>query len=432
MKKIILSLLVIMTGICPAFSQETDSIIQLDEVMIEAPSNKTIIKKAIGNLHSLTKESIYGSNCQFIQIMESAGKVIQLTREYGYLYANGYSDKKRNEWDSYWITNFNPVYNARSLRYDIDGNNVLADSYYSVEDLNANARDFYDARFKFVFEIVRLIYLYGPVYSRNWTDYTFNLKDVTPDSYLLSFESSDNYPAKNPLYAKGQLEIDSESMKLKSIRIENLGMHYAGNYGKYEYQIERYPDSHDKRILQDCVDCSFGVDTDGNIDYALIHILWSPDNDQYYKGGCGHQPRNITAGSDFVVTECMKLEPFKIAHDKRIDESKMSKKEKKQREKLAKILISDISRYREGSSYNPDAIEKIDWALDVSDAERQLSRKMPIQEQYRIQSSDYFSMRDEMDAKEEKTNNATQERDEARKQLYDMARSLLFNDPLKD
>ena len=133
-----------------------------------------------------------------------------------------------------------------------------------------------------------------------------------------------------------------------------------------------------------------------------------------------------------IVTECMKLEPFKIAHDKRIDESKMSKKEKKQREKLAKILISDISRYREGSSYNPDAIEKIDWALDVSDAERQLSRKMPIQEQYRIQSSDYFSMRDEMDAKEEKTNNATQERDEARKQLYDMARSLLFNDPLKD
>ena len=108
------------------------------------------------------------------------------------------------------------------------------------------------------------------------------------------------------------------------------------------------------------------------------------------------------------------------------------KKEKKQREKLAKILISDISRYREGSSYNPDAIEKIDWALDVSDAERQLSRKMPIQEQYRIQSSDYFSMRDEMDAKEEKTNNATQERDEARKQLYDMARSILFNDPLKD
>ena len=426
----ILSILVISAEICPSFSQERDTVIQLDEVMIEAPSNKTIIRKAIGNLHSLTKESIYGANCQFIQIMESAGKVIQLTREYGYLFENGYSDKKRNQWDSYWLTNFNPVYNARSLRYDIDGNTVLANSYYSVEGLNAS--DFYDARAKYVFEIIRLIYLYGPVYSRNWTDYTFNLKDVTPDSYLLSFESSANYPAKNPLYAKGQLEVDSESMKLKSIRIENMGMHYASVYSKYEYEIERYPDSHDKRILQDCVDCSFGVDTDGNIDYALIHILWSPDNEQYYKGGRGKQPRNIAAGSDFMVTECMKAEPFKIGHDKQIDESKMSKKEKKLREKLAKILISDISRYREGSSYNPDAIEKIDWALDVSDAERQLDLKMPIQEQYRIQSADHYSTMDEMDSKEEKTNNAKQERDEARKQLYDLARTTLFNDPLKN
>ena len=132
MKKILLSILVMLAGISPVLPQETDSIIQLDEVMIEAPSNKTIIKKAIGNLHSLTKESIYGSNCQFIQIMESAGKVIQLTREYGYLYANGYSDKKRNEWDSYWITNFNPVYNARSLRYDIDGNRCWANVQEAV------------------------------------------------------------------------------------------------------------------------------------------------------------------------------------------------------------------------------------------------------------------------------------------------------------
>ena len=57
---------------------------------------------------------------------------------------------------------------------------------------------------------------------------------------------------------------------------------------------------------------------------------------------------------------------------------------------------------------------------------------MPIQEQYRIQSSDYFSMMDERDAKEEKSDKTTQERDEARKQLYDMAKNNLFNDPLKN
>lgn len=431
MKKILLSILVLMAGISPALSQEIDTIIQLDEVMIEAPSNKTIIKKAISNLRKPTKETCYFTDYQFTQIMESAGSVIQLSREFGYMFANGYGDKKRNQWDSFWHANCNPVYNARSLRYDITGNNVLAQSYYSTEQLGISSEGFYDARVIYVFEIIRLIYLYGPIYSRNWSDYTFTLKDVTSHSYLIDFESSGNYPAKNPLYAKGQLEIDTESLKLKSIRIDNMGMHYASKYVKYEYEIKKYPNCHDKRILQDCIDCNFGVDTDGDIDYALIHVLWSPDNEQFYKGGRGSQPRNIAEGSNFMVTECWKSEPTKINHDSLQDNRKMSLKERKQIEKISKILIANITRYPEGSTYNPDAIAKIDWALDVSYAERQLNEKMPIQEQYMIQSSDYCLSSDEWNFPKGDSNE-TQEKDNARKALFELVKSNIFKDLLEN
>lgn len=428
MKKIFLSFLILTMGAADAISQQKDSIIQLDEITVEAPSNKTIIKKAIGNLHNLSKETYYGGNCQFIQIMESAGSVIQLTREYGYLFSNGYSDKKRNEWDSHWTTSFNPVYNARSLRYDITGNDVLTTGFYSPDDPHASLATFYDARVKYVFEITRLIYLYGPVYSRNWTDYTFTLKNVTSHSYILSFESSDNYPLKNSLYAKGQLEIDSESMKLKSITIENMGMHYAAAYVKPELQLKRYPDFHDKRILQDCVDCRFDVDTDGSINYALIHVLWSPDNEQLYKSGRGSQPRAIEPGTDFMVTECCKISPFKTNLDTLKGKPQLNRKDKKMIERFAKTLTYNATRFPEGSTYDPDAIDRIDWALDVSDAERQLDRKMPIQEQYRIQSSDYYSWVQERNAQEE--DSKAQETYELRKQLDEIIRNNLFIDPL--
>ena len=167
-------------------------------------------------------------------------------------------------------------------------------------------KNWFDARWKYIFDIIRLIYLYGPVYSRNCSDYVFALTADSGDSYTFSFESSDRYPRKNPLYAKGQMEIDAASMKLKSIRIDNMGIHYAGKYSRREYMLKKYPDPHDSRILQDCVDCDFEVNGFGEISYALIHVLWSPTNKQYYKGGCGNQPRANVAGTDFVVTECWK------------------------------------------------------------------------------------------------------------------------------
>ena len=430
MNRHILSFLVMLIGARPVMAQETEiATIPLDEVLIEAPSNKTIINKAIKNLQKRTKESLTFGNAQLTQIMEAGGSVVQLSREYGYFFANGYSDKMANKFDGGWGMNFVPVYNARSLRYEMDGSKVLAESYaYPDEPSPWNNR--YDARARYMFDILRIVSLYGPIYSRNYSDYVFTCTGVTDDSYVFSFESSDRYPQKNPLYAKGQIEIDYSSMKLKKIRIERMGIHIAGRYSTPDLQLKRYTDFHDEKILQDCIDCDFSVKGNGEIDYALIHLQWSPSNTQYYQGGRGKQPRANVAGTDFIVTECWKTEPYKpsgTAPEKTVRLGKLKQK----------ILIHGLlgmGKNPDNNSYNPEAIDRIDWALDVSDAERQLNRKMPIHEQYELQSKDYYSSEEEMQVRHELDfePNTTPEKEEAKKNIHEIIIKNLFNDPLKD
>ena len=122
-------------GTLPAMPQETnEKDIALEEVQIEALSNRSIINKAIGNLHKRTKESISLCNGQLTQIMEADGKVVQLSREYGYYISSSYYEKMRNKFDGFWHSNFVPVYNACSLRYALDGKTVLPASYSYPEE----------------------------------------------------------------------------------------------------------------------------------------------------------------------------------------------------------------------------------------------------------------------------------------------------------
>lgn len=430
MNKTFLSFLVIMAGISPAQSQEAqEKDIALEEVQIEALSNRSIINKAIGNLHKRTKESISLCNGQLTQIMEADGNVVQLSREYGYYISSSYYEKMRNKFDGFWHSNFVPVYNARSLRYTLDGKTVLPASYSYPEETYPWSNH-YDARAKYMFEILRAIYLYGPVYSRNYSDYVFKCIGTTDDSYLFHFEPSDRYPQKNPLYAKGLIEIDAASFKLKSIRIDNMGLLYAGRYSDTETALKRYPDYHDEKILKDCIDSDFNVNEDGEIDYALIHILWSPDNTQYYQGGRGSQPRANVAGTDFIVTECWQSEPL-IVPDNLPGQEKAVELTDKQFKNLIS-LFKVIGLNPDGNSYNPEAIDKIDWALDVSDAERQLNQKMPIREQYKLQSKDYSRKEEEMIVNKdlEKADISPQQK-EAQRAIHELIRNNFFKDPLR-
>ena len=428
MKKILLSLLMLMAATVSAISQESESVIELSDVQIEVPSNKTIIKKAIGNLKKLTKRSLDGGNGQWIQIMESNGSTVQLSREYGYWFSSGYNTKRSDEWDYYWRFKFAPVYNARSLRYDSDGKDVLTRNYDSPDEDLPHPNNF-DARARYISDIIRLIYLYGPVYSRNRADYSFSLKDVTGDSYVFSFESSDRYPLKNPLYAKGELEIDVRSMKLKSIWVENMGIRYAARTVPIKLQLKRYPDYMNERFLKDCVDCHFSVNSEGSVDYALIHVLWRPSNTQFNCGMHGSQPRPNLDGTDFMVTECFKKEPFSPKPDNNTQDVS---------EITSAFKTMDLGLYGlytnpDGSTYNPDAIDAVNWALDVSDAERQLDMKMPIREQYRIQATDYHTRFDESLAKgeyDDELEPESQEVIDARRKVHRWIRETLFDDPL--
>ena len=94
-------------------------------------------------------------------------------------------------------------------------------------------------------------------------------------------------------------------------------------------------------------------------------------------------------------------------------------------------LFKGIGKTPDGNSYNPEAIDKIDWAFDVSDAERQLSQKMPIREQYELQSKDSSISEEEMVVNKELDGAATSpQQEEAKRALHDIIRNNLFKDPL--
>lgn len=364
----------------------------LDEVLINGLSDKTIIKKAINNLPGKSKKDklIYG-NGQIIQTIECDGKPVQLSREYGYYMTNGGNTK------DILRMNFISVYNARSLRYTSSGKDVLPANYLNYYYKGNGESGSFNARMKYMFDIMRVIYLYGPIYSRNYSDYNYTLEKETEKYYRFRFESSDRYPDKNPLYAKGYLEIDASSMALKSFHIENMGIHLAGLYGKdyYLYSMHKkgYEYYNDDRYKSDCIDCDFTIDSHGEIQYAMIHLPWNTAISQYYKPGCGNIPRLDAVESNCFVTECWQAEQAKVLSKKEIKEAagdSISNMAVKLVEKLVEKFYRISNSDPQLNEYNQSAIDKIKWSLDVSDVERQLNKNKPIIQQYVLQSHDYY------------------------------------------
>lgn len=363
----------------------------LDEVLINGWSEKTIIKKAINNLPGKSRKDklIYG-NGQIIQTIECDGKPVQLSREYGYYMTNGGNTK------DILRMNFISVYNARSLRYTSSGKDVLPANYLSTYYKGNGESGSFDARMKYMFDIMRVIYLYGPIYSRNYSDYNYTLEKETEKYYRFRFESSDRYPDKNPLYAKGYLEIDASSMALKSFHIENMGIHLAGKY-LFGVSSKYYEYYNDNRYKSDCIDCDFSIDSYGEIQYALIHLSWNSAIDQYFRPGCGTIPRLDAVESNCFVTECWQAEQAKMLSKKIIKEvagDSISNMALKLVDRFVKIFYKISNSDPQLNEYNPSAIDKIKWSLDVSDVERQLNKNKPIIQQYVLQSHDYY---DEMD-----------------------------------
>ena len=199
----------------------------LDEIVIHGISENKILKKARNNIFDLGKEysDFFWGNGQHTQVVECSGKTIQLSREYGFFVNSGYHIKtpKGDEFDNLaYFSNFIPVYNARSLHYGTSTDNVLSRNYLTLEGSSYDKKNGYDALRKYVFEIMRYVCKYGPLFTP-LRQYDYTLASVTESEYCFRFISSDrSYPQKNPINARGTLVIDKRTGNLKEIRIDEM------------------------------------------------------------------------------------------------------------------------------------------------------------------------------------------------------------------
>lgn len=412
MKKITqLVLLLLVSQFCIAtneipFSSDKDStetlpgVVQLNDVYILSSTDRNILRKTAANLpqKSNLKKSIFLGVGQHTQIIECNEKAVQLSRFYGVYATKGsksYTSKRL-----YNRLSVLPTYNASSYRYDASGKNILNPEYLDSQDKDLKNRKLrsYDSYKKYIFDIMGFIYAFGPLYSSNIKDYNYEYEGGNGRYYTFLFESSDRYPKHNPMYAKGKIVIDVETFTLKSIQVDNMGCHnlkinLSSNLSNNDPQNKR----------QDCVNCSFSIDKHGEICYALIHIPWNNKNDQYFS----LSPRSYPMNSNCKVTECWKTESCysctkmdilreMIAMYKNGNEI-FQKFEDGSHPRTEKHVINDstfliVNRPEINMcSYNPQMIERINWALDVSVAERQLSKYTPIEVQYVSRSGEAFN-----------------------------------------
>lgn len=396
---VFLTILSVSSAIADKSAQSITDIISIDEVYINSYTDKTILKKTAAHLPKKEKRTkgLYIGLGQHTQIIECNDRAIQLSRYYGNYTTNGGRMCVQGEYGCILNMSFLPQYNASSLRYNASGSGIIETNFLLMEQEKLERRSLYsfNAYNKYVFDIMACIYANGPLFSSNINDYTYRLKKEDGSLYTYSFESSDRYPKKNGLYAKGKIVIDTESFMLKSIYVENMGLHnvYRSNQSKNCSENEK----------RDCVECSFSIDKYGEICYALVHIQWGSDIDQCFSGT--NQPRMKPSDSNCRVTECWKTETCAYMTKAEMVKfyysllSALSTDSIPNIDSRPLVIVStDDSLGNQMNKvdanlckYNEKSIDNIKWAIDVSGAEKQLSRNKPIKEQYIAQSGDSFN-----------------------------------------
>lgn len=358
--------------------------IQLEEVEILSWSDRSVINKAIKNLPKKNDGSLLMGKGQLTQIVECNDKVVQLDREYGMYCTNRFNFKRESDITDNWSLNYFPFYNARSFRYEANGKDTLKTSYLNVRE-NVKGKNSvswtddkisYDARTKYMFGVIRLVYLYGPIYSREYSDYIFKNIESDGDNYRYSFESSSRYPHKNPLYAKGIIEIDAKSMNLKTIEIEEMGKYrrkYDGETSAEEAELKRYVDYKD---------CLFKVNSLSEIEYALIHLAWDGNNDFDLRTRVRPRPDDVKC----YVTECWQSDTQDIIDKKNYMFQKIISWNQFYRQ-----MAYGMAGKLRFSKYDKQIIDSIHWAFDITEVEKELNTRTPIEQQYNILSRDYYS-----------------------------------------
>lgn len=347
----------------------------LDEVEIVSVSERRLIKKVQGNLFDLGDDysKFLWGNGQHIQVTKSSGRIIQLSREYGFYTTSGFhvETPSNDTFDAIGhFFSFTPVYNARSLQFGVSGNSVLPRSSMYLDGEPEIKKKGYDATCKYVFECMRYICKYGPVFAP-LKQYHYDLESEDNDSYVIRYESSDRfYPKKNPLFAKGTIVVDKKTSQLKEIRVEEMDFLFA-RYVKKKRDVK----SSEKKQAK-ATNCIFLFNEYSEPYYASVTIDWDESvpafDDQ------SHQPRPNAAKNDCHVTEYWQSESMGVMT---LDRYVMSCGNPDYLRLLRKLRLPHQSKYDE------TAVNSIKWVLDVSEYEKALSGQHPIKEQY-LQQSD--------------------------------------------
>lgn len=362
---------------------------ELEEVEIKAYRDHTILKKTAAKLpkKSAILNYLIEGEGQHIQVVECNGKTVQLSRYYGKYITSGARYCKLNSSNIEYDFNFDPKLNACSLRLTASGDKIHDPDNLQLDyqDSDFKEKSFSSDR-KYVFLMMSCIYLAGPLYSGNLRDYKYRFVENNGTLYTYSFESSGRYPLKNQLYAKGTLVIDIETFTLKSMKVDNMGVHnIIGGPKGIEYSQSTTKDFLDTELL---------INDEGEIDYALTHLEWNKDIDQVFDGT--YQIRPEPESCHCRVTECWKVDHSKgwnfAAPQFYINEMKQHPEAlSDMASTFPEMNSADVSgNSAPACEYLPQMIGSINWALDVSKAEHELNSFSPIEKQYETMSGTPF------------------------------------------
>lgn len=358
----------------------------LDEVEIVSISERRLIKKVQDNLFDLGDDysRFLWGNGQHIQITRSSGRIIQLSREYGFYTTSGFhvETPKSDTFDAIGhYFSFSPVFNARSQQFSVSGSSVLPRSYLYIEGNPDARKKGYNALRKYVFECMRYIGKYGPVFAPV-KQYRYELESEDESDYVIRFVTADRfYPKKNPIFAKGTIVVDKKTCKLKEIRVDQMEFLFA----RY---VKKNRDVNGNRLKQaKATDCIFRFNEYSEPYYASVTLDWDDSVPDFDDQNC--QPRPNAAKNDCHVTEYWLAESTNIMPLNWYVMSCGSPDYLK--------LLRD-RRLPKQSKYDETAVNTVKWTVDVSEYEKSLSAQRPIKEQYLLQSDAPFdSFEDEVE-----------------------------------
>lgn len=137
--------------------------ILLEEVAAEGIRPWDLLKgisKEIKKKKEKVKGYRYFGNGQYEKITECNERIVEYRREYGCFATTG-NTKKRGTFDRGGEYGFVPKYAARSYPLTVDGTDTLVPLYQTEEKL------FFESGKRRVFEFIRVVELYGPLFGGN-------------------------------------------------------------------------------------------------------------------------------------------------------------------------------------------------------------------------------------------------------------------------